>query len=153
MGVIRYLPQKKTPVIVFTEERLDIKSLHISKEHYRDRKKQYAARLEAMLDYASGLHRCRSLYLLAYFGEKGKQRCGHCDVCMQESRLDLAKFEFDYIEEKIRRQLEEGPMLPDELVRKLPGSEDKNILVLRHLMDNNIVQRLLDDRLSYEGKT
>jgi ATP-dependent DNA helicase RecQ len=151
MGIIRYIPQKKTPVIIYTEERLDIKALHISKENYQDRRKQYSQRLEAMLDYASGKHRCRSLYLLAYFGEKGKKRCGHCDVCMQESELDLPKFEFDYIEEKIRRKLEKHPMLLDDLVRELGGSEDKNIRVIRYLLDRNTVQRLLDDRLSWEG--
>ena len=151
MGVIRYLPQKKTPVLIFTEERLDVKSLHISKQHYQDRKKQYSARLDAMLDYASGKHHCRSLFLLAYFGEKGKKKCGHCDVCMQDKELDFPKFEFDYIEEKIRKQLEKQPLLLDDLVKELGGSEEKNIRVLRYLLDHNIVQRLLDERLSWEG--
>jgi ATP-dependent DNA helicase RecQ len=151
MGVIRYFPQKKTPVIIYTEERLDVKALRISREHYRDRKQEYAARLDAMLEYASGKSRCRSLHLLAYFGEKGKRRCGHCDVCMQEKELDFPSFEFDYIEEKIRKTLEKQPMLLDDLVRELGGSEDKNIKVLRQLLDNNIVQRLLDERLSWEG--
>lgn len=151
MGVIRYLPQKKTPVIIYTEERLDVKSLHISKEHYRDRKKQYSARLDAMLDYASGIHRCRSLFLLAYFGERGKKRCGNCDVCMQEKELNLPKFEFEYIEEKIHKALEKHPLLLDDLVKKLGGSEDKNIRVIRYLLDHNMVQRLLDERLSWEG--
>jgi ATP-dependent DNA helicase RecQ len=151
MGIIRYLPQKKTPVIIYTEERLDIKNLHISKEHYRDRKTEYKSRLEAMMDYASGMHRCRSLYLLAYFGEKGNKRCGHCDVCMQEKDLQLTRFEMDYLEEKIRKALEEGPLLLDDLVRAVGGPEERNIKVIRHLLDNNIVQRLLDERLSWEG--
>jgi len=151
MGVIRYIPQKRTPVIIYTEERLDVKTLHISKEHYQDRKKQYSGRLEVMLDYASGINRCRSLFLLAYFGEKGKRRCGHCDVCMQESELNLPKFEFDFIAEKIRVKLEEQPLLLDDLVRDLGGSEDKNIRVLRNLLDHNIIQRNLDERLSWEG--
>ena len=54
MGMIRYIPQKKTPVIIFTEERLDVKSLHISKEHYLDRKKEYIDRLDTLMEYASG---------------------------------------------------------------------------------------------------
>ncbi|MFC2115516.1 ATP-dependent DNA helicase RecQ [Bacteroidota bacterium] len=151
MGIIRYIPQKKNPVIIYTEERLDVKSLHISKEHYQDRKKEYGVRLEAMMDYASGKSRCRSLFLLAYFGEKGVKRCGHCDVCMQESELDLSKYEFDYIEEKIRKKLEKTPLLLDDLVRELGGSEDKNIKVIRHLIDRNIVQRQLDEKLSWKG--
>ncbi len=151
MGVIRYIPQKKTPVIIFTEERLDVKALRISKEHYQERKKEYSARLSAMMDYASGMHRCRSLSLLAYFGEKGRKRCGHCDVCMQEDQLDLPKFEFDFIGEKIRKKLEAQPLPLDDLVRQLGGSEDKNIRVIRYLIDHNVVQRGLDERLSWEG--
>jgi hypothetical protein len=70
---------------------------------------------------------------------------------MQERQVDLPSFEFDYIEEKIRKTLEKQPMLLDDLVKELGDSEDKNIRVLRHLLDHNIVQRLLDDRLSWEG--
>ncbi|KPL23031.1 MAG: recombinase RecQ, partial [Bacteroides sp. SM1_62] len=116
MGIIRYIPQKKTPVIIFTEERLDVKSLHISKEHYLDRKKEYTERLDTLLEYASGKNRCRSLYLLAYFGEKGQVKCGQCDVCMQDQELDVNKYEFDKAADITQKLLREKPLSLEELV-------------------------------------
>jgi ATP-dependent DNA helicase RecQ len=136
MGIIRYIPQKKTPVIIFTEERLDVKSLHISKEHYLDRKREYIDRLDTLMEYASGKNRCRSLFLLAYFGEKGQEKCRQCDVCMQDQELDVNKYEFDRAVKEARTQ---------ELV--LP--REKSIIVIRWLLDHNKILKGLDERLSW----
>jgi len=126
MGIIRYIPQKKTPVIIFTEERLDIKSLHISKEHYLDRKREYIDRLETLVEYASRRNRCRSLFLLAYFGEKGGNKCGQCDVCMQDQELDVNKYEFDRAVEEARAILSNKPLSLDELVKELALPSEKS---------------------------
>jgi ATP-dependent DNA helicase RecQ len=149
MGIIRYLPQKKTPVIIFTEERLDVKSLHISKAHYGDRKKEYVDRLETLLEYASGKNRCRSLFLLAYFGEKGRERCGQCDVCMQDKAQDVNKYEFDRTAEQVQKLLRERPLLLEELVKELVLPPEKSIIVIRWLLDHNKILRGLDERLSW----
>ena len=149
MGIIQYIPQKRTPVIIFTEERLDVKSLHISKEHYSDRKKQYTSRLNTMLEYASGRNRCRSLYLLAYFGEKGVSRCGHCDVCMQRDISDISKYEFDRIQDKIQGILQEKPETLENLVKLVRQPEEKTIKVIRWLIDNNKILRQLDESLCW----
>jgi ATP-dependent DNA helicase RecQ len=149
MGIIRYIPQKKTPVIIFTEERLDVKSLHISKEHYLDRKKEYVDRLDTLMEYASGSNRCRSLYLLAYFGEKGRDKCGQCDVCMQDQELDVNKYEFDRAVEQARTVLRKKPLSLDELVKELDLPHEKSIIVIRWLLDHNKILKGLDERLSW----
>jgi len=149
MGIIRYIPQKKTPVIIFTEERLDIKSLHISKEHYLDRKREYIDRLETLMEYASGRNRCRSLFLLAYFGEKGEDKCGQCDVCMQDQELDVNKYEFDRAVEEARKLLRNKPLFLDELVKGLVLPREKSIIVIRWLLDHNKILMGLDERLSW----
>lgn len=149
MGIIRYIPQKKTPVIIFTEERLDVKSLHISKEHYLDRKREYTDRLDTLMEYASGRNRCRSLFLLAYFGEKGRDKCGQCDVCMQDQELDVNKYEFDRAVEQARTLLRNKPLSLDELVKELVLPKEKSIIVIRWLLDHNKIFRGLDERLSW----
>jgi ATP-dependent DNA helicase RecQ len=149
MGIIQYIPQKKTPVIIFTEERLDVKSLHISREHYLDRKKEYIDRLDTLMEYTSGKNRCRSLYLLAYFGEKGQDKCGQCDVCMQDQELDVNKYEFDRAAEQARTLLREKPLSLDELVKELDLPPEKSIIVIRWLLDHNKILRGLDERLSW----
>lgn len=149
MGIIRYIPQKKTPVIIFTEERLDVKSLRISREHYLDRKKEYIERLDTLMEYASGKNRCRSLYLMAYFGEKGRDKCGQCDVCMQDQELDVNKYEFDKAAELAQKLLREKPLTLEELVKELPLPDEKSIIVIRWLLDHNKILRGLDERLSW----
>ena len=149
MGIIRYLPQKKTPVIIFTEERLDVKSLHISKEHYLDRKKEYVERLDTLMEYASGTSRCRSLFLLAYFGEKGQEKCGQCDVCLRDQQLDVNKYEFDGAVEQARTLLRAGPLPLDDLVKELALPREKSLIVIRWLLDHNRILRGLDERLSW----
>ncbi len=151
MGIIRYIPQKRTPVIIFTEERLDVKSLRLSKAHYAERKQQYIKRLKALLEYASTAGTCRSLFLLAYFGEKGKSRCGQCDVCMKNDNLDISRYEFDHVQEKIKTLLREKPRSLENLVRELPRPEEKSIQVIRWLIDHNRILHRPDESLCWEN--
>ena len=82
--IIKYIPQRKMPFIIFTSERLNEKNLLISKENYRKKKERYVKRAEAMLHYAESKAKCRSQILLSYFGEKNAYRCGECDVCRRQ---------------------------------------------------------------------
>jgi ATP-dependent DNA helicase RecQ len=149
MGIIRYIPQKRNPVIIFTEERLDVKSLLISKEHYADRKKEYISRLQTLVEYASESSKCRNLFLLAYFGEKGGKRCGHCDVCMKEEELDLSSYEFDDIQEKIRKILHSLPRSLDDTVSELALPEEKSVRIIRWLIDHGRIDKQPDDKLKW----
>ena len=100
---------------------------------------------------ANRKNRCRSLYLLAYFGEKGSEKCGHCDVCMQDNELDVNKYEFDMAMERAQKLLRERPLLLDELVKQMALSDEKSILVIRWLLDHNKILRGLDERLSWNN--
>ena len=136
-GIINYIPQKKNPFIIFTEERLDDKSLHISKENYEFRKSRYEERLNAMLHYAASDNKCRSQILLSYFGERNPDRCGQCDVCTRRNELDLSKYEFDLILDKIKEKLQLQLIPIDNLMSELETNEEKNIKVIQWLLDNN----------------
>ena len=151
-GVVRYLPQKKTPVIIFTEERLDSDTLHFSREHYRDRKEQTGNRMRAVLEYAGQEQVCRSQYLLSYFGERRSGRCGQCDVCMKRDKLDLSRYELDMAVEEIRENLSSGNMDLDQLVESGSLDEDKTIRVIRWLLDNNRLERNEDNRLTWRKR-
>ena len=136
-NIIRYLPQRKTPFIVFTEERLDAKNLRISKDNYQAAKDRYLKRINAMLHYAESTAKCRSQILLAYFGEKNTVRCGECDVCKRRNELNLSTYEFDTILEEIKRVLNSESLQLNDLVEKIDCDENKVIKVIRWLLDNN----------------
>ncbi|MBU0765271.1 MAG: RecQ family ATP-dependent DNA helicase, partial [Bacteroidetes bacterium] len=121
--IINYIPRKKTPFIIFTEERLEEKSLFLSKENYEDRKKRYIDKVEAVLHYATTSSKCRSAQLLAYFGEKDTDRCGRCDVCQKRNELELSKYEFDLILREIKETVKKQPVPLNDLVESIKHPE------------------------------
>lgn len=136
MNIIRYIPGKKTSLVIFTEERLVRKALLISPENYLHVKEKYISRLDKMVDYAESANRCRVVMLLDYFGEES-DRCGACDVCRERNELDLSKYEFDIILEEIKEILSENTPDPEELVKLVSQPEEKVIKVIRWLLDHN----------------
>ncbi len=80
--VLRYVPQNRSPLICFENERLTPDNLYLQPALYEHRKKVFRARLDAMYAYISGASDlCRSRRLSAYFGEDAAPDCGICDVC------------------------------------------------------------------------
>ena len=71
--IVDYIPHKKTPYIIYTRERLELRYLHIPASVYEERKARYEARIKAMEEYVTSESVCRSRMLLRYFGEMRKQ--------------------------------------------------------------------------------
>lgn len=149
-NIIRYIPGKKTTLVIFTEERLDRKSLVISPDNYRLVKERYIVRLDKMIEYAETKNRCRSVMLLNYFGEE-TDRCGICDVCRDRNELDLSKYEFDLILEEIKTFLASSNPDSEELVKNIDYPEDKVIKVVRWLLDHNKIIRGDDYKLTWKA--
>lgn len=135
-NIINYIPGKKTALIIFTEERLDKKSLYISPDNHRNVKEKYLERLEEMIKYISSQTRCRASMLLDYFGQDSV-RCGMCDVCMSRNELDLSKYEFDRILEEMKKLLEKGALSSEQLVGKIDADKERSVKVLRWLLDHD----------------
>lgn len=147
MGIIRYIKQKRTPMIAFIEERLDEKNLYISKENYRLRKERFRERAETMLHYASNDDICRSQFLLKYFGELTSEPCNYCDACRRKNDRELKQQEFEMIKEEIIAILALEPVKPDNLITRVAFEHEKVITVIRWLMDNNIIASMDDQKL------
>jgi ATP-dependent DNA helicase RecQ len=150
MNVIKYIPGKKTALVIFTEERLIRKALLISPDNYLKVKEKYVLRVNRMLDYADSTTRCRSVMLLDYFGEES-ERCGVCDVCRERNELDLSKYEFDIILEEIKKVLEEEGVDAGQLVKKIDIPEDKVIKVVRWLLDRDKIIQDKDHKLNWKS--
>ena len=146
--IIDYIPQKKTPYIIFSKERIDMERIKISKENYEDRKRDYLHRIEGMIHYASSGHKCRSQLLLEYFGEKESVRCGKCDVCMHMNELNISTYEFDTISEQIKKVLEE-PCFYEELLQQIDGNTDNVVKIVRWLLENEKISYRVDNRMEW----
>ena len=148
-NIIKYIPGKKSALVIFSEERLLRKALFISPENYLQVKERYEVRLSSMIDYAESDNRCRSVTLLDYFGEES-DRCGICDVCRKRNELDLSKYEFDMILEEIKKILSAKSVDAEELVRLAGYPEEKTVNVIRWLLDHNKLRR--DDEMKLKWK-
>ena len=150
LNIIRYIPGKKTALVIFTEERLVRKALMISPDNYLHVKEKYEIRMNKMIDYADSDSHCRSVYLLNYFGEES-DRCGICDVCRERNELELSKYEFDLILEEIKSILSEKNPDAEELVKLIDYPEDRVIKVIRWLLDHNKIVQDADHKLSWKS--
>jgi ATP-dependent DNA helicase RecQ len=149
LNIIRYIPGKKSTLVILTEERLMRKALMISPDNYLNVKEKYEIRLNRMIEYADSDSHCRSVYLLEYFGEES-DRCGICDVCRERNELDLSKYEFDIILEEIKSILSEKNPDAEELVKLIDNPEDRVIKVIRWLLDHNKIIKDRDHKLSWK---
>lgn len=139
--VLSYLSQTNLPQVIFIMPRQDAKTLHISKEHLAGRKTIALKRMEAVIDYVTSRHKCRSQTLLAYFGETDAYRCGVCDVCLERNKLELTDLDFDSIFRQVQLLLGVQPMPLDKLVDGIQGyKEDRSIKVIQWLLDNGKLQ-------------
>lgn len=138
-GIITYIPQKKSPYLVFTEERLDDRNLRISKMNYDTRKERYVSRVSAMLHYAKQDSRCRSEELLAYFGEDKTTPCGLCDVCTEKAETHISPQEFEVLVAQVTEKCRHSAPLVNELVDAMAKTyNSKKVLnALQWLLDNN----------------
>ncbi len=151
LNIIRYIPGKKTALVIFTEERLERKALIISPQNYLHVKEKYEIRLGKILEYADTDNRCRSVILLEYFGEE-TDRCGKCDVCRERNELDLSKYEFDLILDEIKSVLSGKNTHSQELVNMIGYPEDKVIKVLRWLLDHKKIIKDKEDHLEWRER-
>ncbi len=133
--IVSYIPQKKMPLIVYTQSREDLRFINITKNVYEERKERLEKRIGAMLEYAQNDDICRSNMLLAYFGETDAKPCGICDVCLSKKQKDIKSSEFIQIEEHIVKILSEREMDLNELVQSIPFSTEKTLQIIRFLTD------------------
>lgn len=152
--IISYIPKKKNPVITLLEERLDDKNVYLSSKQYTFRKEKYISRITEMMSYVKAETKCRSQYLLSYFGETRAPRCGQCDVCLDKEKEGISPKVFASIEEKIREQLAGSPSELLPLVRSIDQDEKRVIIVLEKLLETGVVERRSDMMLVWkkEGK-
>jgi ATP-dependent DNA helicase RecQ len=135
--IINYIPQKRSALIIFTEERLETKSVFISPENYKERQKNFVERISSVISYALSGTKCRSQMLLNYFGEYKTPTCGICDICQKGKENKLSTESFHEIAEKLLELLKE-PTGINTLVNSFSEHNESRILqVIQWLLDNN----------------
>ncbi len=145
-GIIKYIPRKKTPFIIYTQERLPLKYLKFPKEVYQNRKEKFEEKIHAVISYAESTETCRSKLLLEYFGQAEAPVCGECDVC-KEKDDDIENKMFQVIQSELKRVLEKKESSVDKLVESSQFPEKKLLEVIRIMIDNEELKTSPDDKI------
>ena len=134
--IIDYIPRKKTPYIIYTRERLELRFLHIPASVYEERKARYEARIKSMEEYVTTENVCRSRMLLRYFGEKNEHNCGQCDVCLSKRTTDdLSEKSYEEVKRQILDLLSHSPLTPAETADQIKAEKEDIGQVIRYLLD------------------
>ncbi|PCJ25842.1 MAG: recombinase RecQ [Flavobacteriales bacterium] len=136
--IISYLEQTNLPQLTYLTERLDVKDVSISAQHYHDRKEIAIKKMESVIYFATAKHKCRSEILLNYFGEKDIYRCGVCDVCLERNKLELSDIEFSSVSDQVKKIVQDEKLPITQVINKIDGvRDDKTIKVIQWLMEND----------------
>ncbi len=147
VSILQYEEQNEQAAITFLEERMQEHQLRITPEVYHERLEFSHTRMEAMKQYVLTTNKCRSMMLLAYFGEVVSHRCGQCDVCLERNKAEVSAYEFDLVLNEIKPLLQGKKMNTKELLNAIPSTlnEGKVLKVLQWLIDNGKVVTLKEE--------
>ena len=136
LRIVSYIPRKKTPYIIYTRERLELRYLHIPASVYEERTARSEARIKAMEEYVTTENICRSRMLLRYFGEKNEHNCGLCDTCIGlRKQTATCQPDREELYEKIHEILSGAPQTPAGLLEQLPIEKELLTEALHRLLD------------------
>ena len=137
--IIDYIPRKKTPFIIYTRKRIDSNLIHIPKEVYEERRDNYKNRIDSIIQYVKDDEHCRSKQLLRYFGEKNKENCTQCDVCINLLNNNKSH-SIDNIIKLIKAHLNDKESLSrDDLCQNIAAKEEDIIEAIRFMIDENLL--------------
>ncbi|MBL0342619.1 MAG: RecQ family ATP-dependent DNA helicase [Bacteroidetes bacterium] len=127
--ILSYEPRKDSPQLTFTTPREEAVYIDIDEKKYLARKEKYILRSEAVANYVTSKHLCRSMILLNYFGEKATSRCGVCDYCRELNKQEFNEIELDNFRTNINSILKnEGPLNVVALLERSGINDSKKAL-------------------------
>ena len=132
LRLLNYIPAKRTPVIFFNEERLDVSNVWIAPQTYVLMKENNEKRMEKMFEFLDTTDKCRSVLIQNYFGEKLVADCGKCDFCRKNNFIMSD-------EDRIVKILTHGKLDIIQIVSRTAIPENSVKHILQRLVDKAIV--------------
>jgi ATP-dependent DNA helicase RecQ len=138
--VLSYLPQTDKPQVTYLKPRHTSANLWIDRQYLETHKAVYRKKMEAMLAYCE-TDKCRSQQMLAYFNQPDAPKCGVCDVCLREKRLQNAGQTQSLITDEILQLLSTAPLSLEQLVTAIKhGKNPERLTVIRQLLDSKRIK-------------
>lgn len=124
--------------ITFIEPREDDKTINRIALIIEQQNKLKQQHVKAMLDYVENESVCKSMQLLAYFGEKNTEPCGICSVCINFKKHKKPQ-DLKSIKKQIIELLENRDQSSRALLAHLDCEEKDMKTVLKLLLEHHII--------------
>lgn len=134
-NIAEYYNHSSDLEITFLVPREDDHTINPFAKKIKDFNQVKVDNMAAMLGYIANQKRCRSVYLLNYFGEKSAEKCGTCDICTKKAKVSPPHD----LEQKILELLEIRPHSSRQLERVTGTSEKELLNLLERLLENGLV--------------
>ncbi len=152
LNIVSYIPQKKTPLIIYRRDRVEERLLVIPPTVYEQRKERATQRIEAMKNYFVRTDVCRSKMLLSYLGEQDATDCGRCDVCIQRRKQGNTEASFQDVRLRLKNILQDNSLSVIQLSSMLDDIPREELSsVLRELIDHHQIS-ITHDKLRWIGQ-
>lgn len=137
LKIIELIHSGDSPTLTFTAPRADADIFTIHPEAYENRKVRAREKMEAMLEFLQN-KRCRSQFLLGYFGESDAPPCGQCNVCLAIDQKTLENNAQQKLEKHIQKLLSQQNTIPITRLMQLcqPYTERQVKSVILWMEDN-----------------
>lgn len=136
MHILHYVPQKRTPYILYTTSREEPKYISIPRFAYEELKTRLEDRINKMIQYTFSDEFCRERLLREYFGEKVQADCGHCDVCIKKNKNAS---NVNDIVEGILYMVGQKPRTLREFIDTLSFSKEEIVSAIDRLVENGFI--------------
>jgi len=139
LKILRYYPSSDLPRITYLKERFDASRLPLDVQRLQSRKQNAWEKMNAMRTYTTDTISCRQAFILEYFNEKVRKKCGQCDLCIASTSENIASLKAEY-NNQIISLTSTGPMTLNALEEKIsPNNPSLLIETIRELVENGVL--------------
>lgn len=134
-GIIEYHQKKDKPQVLFIQRRFDIDSLPLDQKRLKERAKIARQKTEAIINYVTEDHVCRTKVLLKYLGEMNFEECGVCDNCLNNKR-EKGRQHIDEYQHQVMNIVNGSPSTVEEIMNIMTPNDPETLLeVIREMVD------------------
>ncbi|HEX6892989.1 MAG TPA: RecQ family ATP-dependent DNA helicase [Chryseolinea sp.] len=139
LQVIAYQPVKEKPQVTFVMPRQDAERLPLNVKRMEARKKLILDKMKAMVSFVTLTHRCRMQLIQDYFNEVSYNKCGICDVCIEERKKENRNA-FDELRNEVTNVLKKKSLTVEQ-VEELIAPKDHELFVdvVREMVDEGVL--------------
>lgn len=145
-GIAEYKNITSDLEVTFLVPREDDRTINLFAKKIRDFNTVKQDNMTSMLDYVKNTKVCRSVFLLNYFGEKAKDKCGTCDICTKKDNVPSGT-----LKDRVFDLLKTAPHTSRQLMQIVEGEEKIVLQVLQRLLEDELI--ILNQKNEYIIKT